>query len=183
MLQRATKTQAKKAKKTANSRLDLTLHDTWNPYYITQGILEKNFIINKDDWNKEKPGLYINGKAVAGKPRGNSIAGKRTRKNVNYSEDGQDEEEGDEQVETNQNSQDSTDDDVQTRKPKAKKQKVNKSMQKATKEDTKQTEKELQEIIKKKIIEYIPRKVMEVLHTDEMCDDMVNEITTYYNNR
>jgi hypothetical protein len=102
---------------------------------------------------------------------------------IAYSEDRQEEEEGDEQVETNQYSQDSTDDDVQTGKPNAKKQKVNKSMQKATKEDTKQTEKELQQIIKKSIIEYIPRKIMEVLHTDEMCDHMVNDITTYYNKR
>jgi hypothetical protein len=179
MLQRVTK----KAKKTTNSRLDLHLHDTWNPYYITQGILEKKFIINKDDWNKERPVLYNNGQAVAGKPRGNSIAGKRKRKNLNYSEDGQDEEEGDEQEETNQYSQDSTDGDVQTGKPKAKKQKVNKSMQKATKEDTKQTEKELQEIIKKRIIEYIPKKVMEVIDDDEMCDHMVKDITTYYNTR
>jgi hypothetical protein len=97
------------------------LHDTWNPYYITQGILEKKFIIDKNDWNKDKPVLYNNGQAIAGKPRGNSIAGKRARKNVNYSEDLQEEEE---EEETNQNNQDSTDDDVQTGKPKAKKQKV-----------------------------------------------------------
>jgi ribosomal protein L17 len=87
-------------------------------------------------------------------------------------------------VETNQYSQDSTDGNVQTGKPKAKKQKVkNKSMQKATKEDTIQTEKELQQIIKKRIIEYIPRNLMEVLQTEVMCNHIVNDITTHYNRR
>lgn len=178
MLSRATNTQAK----TVTTK-NLVLYDIWNPYCITQGILEKRFIIHRNDWNKDKPELYTNGQAVTGKPRGNSIAGKRARKNINYSEDVQEEEEEDEQVNTDQYCQDSTDDDVQTGKPNAKKQKVNKRMQKATKEDTKQTEKELQQIIKNKIIEYIPRKMMEALSTDEMCDRMVNDITTYYNNK
>jgi metal-sulfur cluster biosynthetic enzyme len=58
MLQKTTKKQAKTVKGTANSRLHLTLHETWNPYYITQGILEKKFIIDKNNWNKDKS-LYF----------------------------------------------------------------------------------------------------------------------------
>jgi hypothetical protein len=34
-------------KETANSKFDLRLHETWNPYYITEGILEKKFTIEK----------------------------------------------------------------------------------------------------------------------------------------
>jgi hypothetical protein len=74
--------------------------------------VEKKFTIEKADWNNDKPVLYVEGEAVAGKPRGNSISGKRARKKVKYSDDGQEEVEEVEE-ETNQYNQDSTDNDVQ----------------------------------------------------------------------
>jgi hypothetical protein len=81
----------------------------------------KKFTIEKKDWNNDTPVLYEKGQGVAGKPRGNSITGKRARKKVKYSDDGQEEEEEEEEVEeeeeTNQYYQDSTEDDLQTRKP------------------------------------------------------------------
>jgi hypothetical protein len=140
----------------------------------------------KKDWNNDKPVLYVEGEVVAGKPRGNSITGKRARKMVKYCDDGQEEEE----EETNQYDQDSTEDDVQTGKSTvkaqtdrpAKKQKVkNTGMQKATKEETIQKKKDLQQIIKKRMIEYIPKNLMVPLQTEAMCKHMVNDITTYYN--
>jgi hypothetical protein len=66
-------------KERENSQRNRNDHETWDPYYF----------IEKQDWNNNKPAIYVGGKSFTGKLRGNSITGKRVRKKVDYSDDGQ----------------------------------------------------------------------------------------------
>jgi hypothetical protein len=57
----------KNATTTTKAKLDLRLDDTWDPYYITQNIMEEKYIIKDTDWNNDTPALYQDGEQWTGK--------------------------------------------------------------------------------------------------------------------
>jgi hypothetical protein len=183
ILQKTQRRKGKVVKTTDTTKLELRLHETWDPLYIARGILTKKFIIKEEDWNNDKPVIFDGGKTKIGVARGSTVTEKRVREEVNYAED------EDEEDETDQQYQDSTEDNGRTaRAPtannKAKKRRIeNTGIQKKPKNDTAQTKTELIDIVAERASQHIPPKMYEAFQTEEMCEDLVNDIMTYYNER
>jgi hypothetical protein len=165
----------KNAKTTTKAKLDLRLHDTWDPYYITQNIMEEKYIIKDSDWNNDTPALYQDGEQWTGQPRGSTTPSKRMRNEKPNYKGAEERDERNEQSKYSGGEVEETDET--TTKTKAKKKKVaNKRKQN---EINSELTKELQQIITKQMIDYIPNILWAQLQTEAMCNKMATDITSY----
>jgi hypothetical protein len=168
--------KTEKATATTKAKLDLRLNNTWDPYYITQKIMEEKYIIKGSDWNNNTPTLYQDGEKCTGKPQGNTTPTKMVRNEKPNYKGAEEKDESNEQSKYSGGEEEETDET--TTKTKAKKQKVTKKRKQN--EINSELTKELQQIITKQMINYIPKNLQEQLQTEAMCNKMAKDITSYF---
>jgi hypothetical protein len=167
----------RKVRTTTKAKLDLRLNNTWDPYYITQQIMEGNYIITDSAWNDDMPTLYQDGEKWTAKPRGNTTPSKRMRNEKPNYKGADEKDDSNEQSEYSGGGEEEETDETTT-KTKAKKQKVtNKRKQN---EINSELTKELQRIITKRMSDYIPKNFQGQLQTEAMCNKMAKDITSYF---
>jgi hypothetical protein len=180
LFQKEVKSRGKKAPAQNETNLALTLTNSWDPFYITQKIMQNKFIIEDSDWNNEKPTLYQNGQESIGKSRGSTaLASKAINDTPNYRE-------AEENDDSNEPSDYSAPEDEEpeeekraetTTKTKDKKQK--KSNKRKHNEINNAVTEELLTIIKKRVIVYIPRKLRQSLKIDVMCNNLAKDMKAF----